>query len=155
MKILNIELFLIAVLIGIELSLGILVAPEIFYPVVGKDVLSHFQSGQIMTQIFVKFGYILLFISIFMLICESLNLRSKENFNKKFSTFMLSFINFCLAIIFVFYFTRYVLDAQNLGAQATQTTEFLKIHNASEWDMKTMLFLQLFLFFIKFPKNAN
>ncbi|EAH7779714.1 DUF4149 domain-containing protein, partial [Campylobacter coli] len=51
-----INLFLLAAMIGIELILGIVVAPVIFYPanLIGEGVLSHFQSGLMMTQIFIK-----------------------------------------------------------------------------------------------------
>lgn len=153
-KFLDIYLFLIALLIGIELSLGILVSPVIFYPqnIIGESVLSHFQSGKMMSVIFVKFGYFLIFVSLISIIFEILNLKNSENFNKKFSIFMLSFINFILALTFVFYFTNYILDAQNLGEEATRSIEFLKIHRASEWSMKIMLLAQVVLFFMKFPR---
>ncbi|EAL7925103.1 DUF4149 domain-containing protein, partial [Campylobacter coli] len=58
-----INLFLLAAMIGIELILGIVVTPVIFYPanLIGEGVLSHFQSGLMMTQIFIKMGYLLIF----------------------------------------------------------------------------------------------
>ena len=55
-KFLGIYLFLLSVLIGFELFAGIAVAPAIFHPEnsVGTGVLSQFQSGQIMSGIFIK-----------------------------------------------------------------------------------------------------
>ena len=74
---------LLAVLIGAELTLGILVAPVIFFPqnIIGDGVLTHFMSGQMMTKIFLKFNYILLFISIAIMISELFDLRKKLIFS--------------------------------------------------------------------------
>ena len=139
-------------MIGTELALGILVAPVIFFPqnIIGEGVLTHFMSGQMMTKIFLKFNYVLLFISAFVAVIELFDLRKKLAFSLKFSTFMLSFLNLGLALSFVFVFTPFIVHAQSLGAEATQTAEFAQMHAASEWTMKLMLFAQLALFFIKF-----
>lgn len=160
-KILNIYLFLLAILVGLELSAGAFVAPVIFYPqeLIGDGVLTHFQSGLIMSEIFVRFNNVLLFVSAVAFIYETVNLAKNkdESFNLKFSTFMLAFINALLAAAFVFYFTQYILEAQKLGPEATLGSEsFAKMHGASEWVMKIMLFAQAILFFLKFPrKNEN
>lgn len=151
-KILNIYLFLLAVLVGLEMSVGAFVAPVIFNPneIIGKDVLTHFQSGQLMTEIFLKFNNVLIFISIVSFVYETINLAKNkiESFNLKFSSFMLSLLNLALACVFIFYFTDYILEAQHLGTTTTST--FAQIHKASEWTMKVMLILQTILFFIKF-----
>lgn len=144
-------------MIGTELTLGILVAPVIFSPqsIIGEGVLTHFMSGQMMTKIFLKFNYVLLFISAFVAVSELFDLRKKLAFSLKFSTFMLSFLNLALALSFVFIFTPFIVQAQGLGAEATQTAEFAKMHSASEYVMKVMLVLQLILFFVKFKISQN
>ena len=144
-------------MIGTELTLGILVAPVIFFPqnIIGEGVLTHFMSGQMMTQIFLKFNYILLFVSAFVAVSELFDLRKKLAFSLKFSTFMLSFLSLALALSFVFFFTPFIVHAQSLGAEATQTAEFAKMYSASEYVMKLMLALQLILFFVKFKINQN
>ena len=144
-------------MIGTELTLGILVAPVIFFPqgIIGEGVLTHFMSGQMMTKIFLKFNYVLLFISAFVAVSELFDLRKKLAFSLKFSTFMLSFLNLALALSFVFIFTPFIVHAQSLGAEATQTEEFAKMHSASEYVMKVMLVLQLILFFVKFKISQN
>ncbi len=144
-------------MIGTELTLGILVAPVIFSPqsIIGEGVLTHFMSGQMMTKIFLKFNYVLLFISAFVAVSELFDLRKKLAFSLKFSTFMLSFLNLALALSFVFIFTPFIVHAQSLGAEATQTEEFAKMHSASEYVMKVMLVLQLILFFVKFKISQN
>ena len=144
-------------MIGTELTLGILVAPVIFFPqnIIGEGVLTHFMSGQMMTKIFLKFNYILLFVSAFVAVSELFNLRKKLAFSLKFSTFMLSFLNLALALSFVFVFTPFIVHAQSLGAEVTQTAEFAKMHSASEYVMKLMLVLQLILFFLKFKISQD
>ena len=141
-------------MIGTELTLGILVAPVIFFPqsIIGEGVLTHFMSGQMMTKIFLKFNYVLLFVSAFVAVGELFDLRKKLAFSLKFSTFMLSFLNLALALSFVFIFTPFIVQAQGLGADATQ---FAKMHSASEYVMKVMLVLQLILFFVKFKISQN
>ena len=144
-------------MIGTELTLGILVAPVIFFPqnIIGEGVLTHFMSGQMMTKIFLKFNYVLLFVSAFVAVSELFDLRKKIAFSLKFSTFMLSFLNLALALSFVFIFTPFIVQAQGLGAEATQTAEFAKMHSTSEYVMKVMLVLQLILFFVKFKISQN
>ena len=112
-------------------------------------------SGQMMTKIFLKFNYALLFVSAFVAVSELFDLRKKLAFSLKFSTFMLSFLNLALALSFVFIFTPFIVQAQSLGADATQTAEFAKMHSASEYVMKVMLVLQLILFFLKFKISQN
>lgn len=157
-KILAIYLFLLASLIGVELSLGAFVAPTIFYPasIFGEGVLSHFQSGQLMSAIFVKYNGLLMGFSIVSLVFEMVNFNNNktQNFNIRFSTLMLSLLNLVLALMFVLYFTDYILEAQKMGEEITQNESFYKIHKASEWCMKILMTLQTILFFMKFPKKS-
>ncbi|MCR6573474.1 DUF4149 domain-containing protein [Campylobacter insulaenigrae] len=149
-------LFLLASLIGIEISIGVLLAPTIFYPekFIGEGVLTHFQSGLLMTNIFIKFNYVLLGVSVLSILVEIFSFKNKHySFKINFSKFMLSLIILALSLLFVFYFSAYVLQAQNLGEEATQTQEFIKIHGASEVVMKIIMFSQLALFFLNFKKN--
>lgn len=137
--------FLLASLIGVELTLGILVAPIIFYPQkVGVEVLSHFQSGLMMGELFSKMGYILLGVSAFSLIFEFFSLP------KNFFRFALSLVIALLSCVFVFYFSDFILHAQSLGESATQTKEFQSIHQWSELTLKGIVALQLLLFFLPF-----
>ncbi|WP_291952756.1 DUF4149 domain-containing protein [Campylobacter sp.] len=149
-------LFLLASLIGIEISIGVFLAPTIFYPekFIGEGILTHFQSGLLMTNIFVKFGYVLLGVSIISILIEIFSFKNKNyTFKINFSKFMLSLIILALSLLFVFYFSAYILQAQTLGEKATQTQEFVKIHNASEIVMKIIMFSQFALFFLNFKKN--
>ncbi|HEB9305424.1 TPA: DUF4149 domain-containing protein [Campylobacter coli] len=148
-----INLFLLAAMIGIELILGIVVAPVIFYPAnfIGEGVLSHFQSGLMMTQIFIKMGYLLIFVSIFNLLFEIYSfIKEDMKFQIKFSKLILSILILILSLVFVVYFTNTIVEIQNLGEQATKSQEFLSIHNASEVVIKIILLMQVFLYFLSF-----
>ena len=105
----SIYIFIIAALIGIELSLGALVAPVVFFPqqIIGDGVLSHFQSGKLMSEIFVKYGGILIAVSIICLVFEMINFNNNksQSFRLRLSTLMLTLVNIILALLFVLYFT--------------------------------------------------
>ncbi|NLY04035.1 MAG: DUF4149 domain-containing protein [Campylobacter sp.] len=158
-KFLNIYLFLLAILVGLELMAGAIVAPVIFYPnqLLGEGVLDHFQSGILMTEIFIRLNSAIIIICLISFIYELINLSKNktESFNLKFSTFMLAAIILALACAFAFYFTDYIVEAQKLGPTATiGNASFNKMHDASEWTMKIILILQAILFFLKFPKQT-
>ena len=89
------------------------------------------------------------------MISELFDLRKKLIFSLKFSMLMIAFLNLALAFSFVFFFTPFIVYAQNLGVDATQTAEFAKMHSASEYVMKIMLVLQIILFFVKFKISQN
>jgi len=148
-----INLFLLAGIIGAELILGIIVAPAIFYPqnLIGEGVLSIFQSGLIMSEIFAKFAYILFAICVINFLYELYAYFVCDlSFRLRFSKLILSLIILILAGFFLFYFTAYILDAQNLGESATKSKEFIQIHSASEAVMKIIVLMQIFLYFLSF-----
>ena len=134
-----IYLFLIASLVGVEISIGAFVAPTIFFPdnLIGSGVLTHFQSGQLMSAIFVKYNKFLIAICVISLIFEMVkfNNNKKLSFYNRFSTLMIALLNH--------------------GAAATVTTQFLQIHKASEWCMKIMMIAQVFLFFMNFLREKE
>lgn len=135
--------FLLAGIIFIEIFIGIIVAPIIFFPseIIGDGILSHLESGLLMTQVFVKFNYLLLFVSFFNIFYEI--------FTNKLASFrvFLSFLIVILALIFVFYYTQNVLNMQELGI--TNSDEFNTNHKQSEILFKVMVVLQFILFFTK------
>ncbi|MCD8212552.1 MAG: DUF4149 domain-containing protein [Campylobacter sp.] len=148
----KIYLFLLAALIGIEIALGAFVAPMLFFPqkFIGEGVLTHFQSGVLMTQIFLKYNYVLLGVSAFAFIFDLFGLKQKECMHVKISAFALSFISFTLALAFVFYFTEFIVQAQAIGEVATKgNAEFDAIHATSELVMKLMMIAQTILFFLR------
>lgn len=143
LKMQKIYQFLLAGIIGIEFVLGIIVAPAIFFPKF-DGVLTHFQSGIIMSEIFSKFSYILLAISAICLLYDLLSTQGKY-FRITLSTAVM-----ILSAIFVFYFCFHILQAQMFGESATLTPDFKKLHTWSEYTLKAILILQILLFFTPF-----
>jgi len=153
-KILGIYLFLLALLLGVEFCCGAFTAPTIFRPenTIGSGILTHFQSGQMMTAIFLKMNKILIAVSLFSFVFEMVNLANnrEQSFALKFSSMMMSAIILILALMFILYFTDWIVSAQAGGPEATQTAEFAKVHKGSEWCMKIIMLMQAALFFVKF-----
>lgn len=106
-----VNLLLLASVIGIELFIGIVVTSYIFYPPSGLDgeiLLDRFESGLIMTQIFLKFAYFLLFVSFVNAVYESFSKDKKLKILK----IILSVIILALSLLFLFYYTLPALEDQ-------------------------------------------
>jgi hypothetical protein len=139
-------LLLIGICIGAEITVGALTASVIFFPnaYLGDGVLSHFQSGILMTQIFLRFNILLMICTFFMVAYEIYSYFAK---NQDFISVVLLFIVLAGALTFALYFTPYIVEAQKLGAEATSTKEFKDIHGFSELTIKVVLIGQIALFF--------
>ncbi|MDR1285358.1 MAG: DUF4149 domain-containing protein [Campylobacteraceae bacterium] len=139
-------LLLIGVCIGAEITVGALVASVIFFPsaYLGDGILSHFQSGILMTQVFLRFN-ILLIICTFLITAYEIYLYFTKN--QDFISAVILFIVLMGTLAFVLYFTPYIVEAQKLGIEATSTKEFKDIHNFSELAIKAVLIGQIALFF--------
>lgn len=154
----SIYLFLLASLVGIELALGMFVAPVIFYPssLIGEGVLTHFQSGILMSQIFIKCNYALLFVAVWAILYELFYIKKDFCLHIKISSIFLALINLTLTIAFVYYFTDFILSAQAQGESATiGNAEFDAMHKASEYVMKLMIVSQILLFFMQGYKEKR
>ena len=127
-----IYLLLLGMAIGVEVAVGAFIAPVIFYPhtFLGQGVLSHFQSGILMTQVFLKSNMLLGFVAFYGIVFEMLTFI--KNQNKDNVALMLSFVAFALTASFLFYYTPFIVDAQNAGALATASEAFAKMHKQSE-----------------------
>jgi hypothetical protein len=139
-------LLLLGLCIGAEIAVGALSAPVIFYPdnLLGAGVLNHFQSGILMTQIFLKFNVLLMLCTLLVIGYEVYLYRIKKY---DFISAVILFILLLGVLAFVLYFTPYIVEAQKLGAESTATTEFRSMHGWSEIVMKVILLSQVSLFF--------
>lgn len=146
-QIISIYLLMLGILIGIELAAGAFIAPVIFYPApfIGDGVLTHFQSGQIMSQIFLRYNLLLIYATILLVFFEIyLFIKQKD----KISIVLMLLIIIC-AYLFVFYYTPFIMEAQKLGESSIKTAQFAKMHTSSEWAMKILMIFQTILFFRK------
>ena len=141
----SIYMLFLGVMIGIEIAVGALMAPVIFFPAsfIGEGVLSHYQSGILMTQVFLRFNMILLFMTFFGTAYEMYLFKS---FKRDKWAIALSLVVLYCALMFVFYYTPFIVEAQEAGVLATQTEAFAKMHQGSEIDIKVLMMAQLALF---------
>lgn len=141
-------LLILGALIGIEIAAGAFVAPVIFYAsnYIGEGVLSHFQSGILMTQVFLKYNLTLMLCIVLMWLME---LYMYKIGKKDMLSFIL-LIGICISGgLFVFYYTPFILQAQKLGESMLLDPQFQNMHKASEIDIKALILLQIMLLFRK------
>jgi hypothetical protein len=129
---------MIGIVSGAVLTLGVFVAPVIFVPVpvLGDGVLSHFQSGLLMSHIFVRFNYLLDFLALFIIFYEFKAFFSLDR--DKFSFFVSILSVYCIGL-FTLYYTPYILKAQTIGEKAIASSAFENMHKGSELDFKILL----------------
>lgn len=147
----TIYIVFIGIALGVEIAAGAFVAPVIFHPerYLGTGVLTHFQSGILMTQVFLKTNMLMSIVALYSIAYELLAWMKKH---KDSVSLVLSFSALILTSLFVFYYTTFIVDAQILGAQATATPEFAKMHQESEWVIKILMMVQIVLLFRKMRK---
>jgi len=141
-----IYLAMLGVAIGIEIAAGAFIAPVIFFPqkYLGDGVLTHFQSGILMTQVFLKMNLVIGFITLYSIIYEVQVWMMCKNYD--FLSFILSLVMVVTTGLFLFYYTPFIVHAQQLGALETTTEAFANMHKQSEWVMKLLMVTQFGLF---------
>lgn len=139
-------LMLLGIALGIETAAGAFVAPVIFFPqqFLGEGVLSHFQSGILMTQVFFKTNLTIGFIALYSLIYEVQTMMMRKNHDSL--SLVLSLLGAVATGLFLFYYTPFIVHAQQLGAEQTITEAFASMHKQSEIDMKLLMGFQFLLF---------
>lgn len=137
-----IYLAMLGVAIGVEIAAGAFIAPVIFFPqnYLGEGVLSHFQSGILMTQVFLKMNLLVGFVALYSIIYEVEVFMMRKNYD--FLSFILSLIMVIGTGLFLFYYTPFIVHAQQLGATETTTQAFASMHKQSEWVMKVLMVAQ-------------
>lgn len=146
-SIMVVYLLCLGVIIGVELAAGAFVAPVIFFPqkFLGDGVLSHFNSGMLMTEIFLRMNFLLLLFSLISFSFE-LGLWISKAKNSDKVAILFTVITLVLTTLFVYYYTPFIVDAQSLGELATTSEAFYKMHKQSEWVMKGLMMVQIGLF---------
>ncbi len=137
-----IYLAIIGIAIGVEIAAGAFIAPVIFFPqkYLGDGVLTHFQSGILMTQVFLKMNLLIGFVALYSIIYEVQVFMARKNYD--FFSFIASLAVVILTGLFLFYYTPFIVHAQQLGALETTTEAFATMHKQSEWVMKALMLSQ-------------
>jgi hypothetical protein len=141
-----IYLAMLGIAMGVEIAAGAFIAPVIFFPqkYLGEGVLSHFQSGILMTQVFLKMNLVIGFAALYSIIYEVEVFMMRKNYD--FLSFFLSLIIVVGTGLFLYYYTPFIIHAQQLGAMETTTEAFASMHKQSEWVMKALMVAQFGLF---------
>lgn len=132
-------LWLVGLCIGAMVACGAFVAPIIFnaYTYLPDVSITQYDSGILMTQVFLKLNWLLNFSAIMIIIYELLDF--KASFRPSFFLLGLNILNVILIFIFTLYYTPHILSAQNMGAAYTATPEFENLHSQSEFLFKILL----------------
>ncbi|MBX7490214.1 DUF4149 domain-containing protein [Helicobacter turcicus] len=146
-------LLLIGVSLGAMLSSGAFSAPAIFRAssIVPELNINVFQSGILMTSIFVKLNILLNALAFFILIYEILALRV----NGAKVAPLLGFISVILIFLFTMYYTPYILEAQKLGEDGIASVAFDAMHTQSVYTFKALMISLCLLFVVRILKVSS
>lgn len=151
---LGVYLLLLSILGGSLITLGVMVAPIVFKApsILPEFNLTLFESGKLMSQIIVRFNFLLGAIGFVVLLYEIISFI----YSKRSLVYLILGVAIgALCLLFVFYYTPYILNAQKVGEVALQSAEFARSRAQSEWLFKELLVLVCALFFLRlFGKNA-
>lgn len=138
--------------IGMIFSLGVLVAPEVFHPErnIGANILTHYQSGLLMSAIFMKFCTFLNGVTLLVIVYELVMGYTRKKVVVFDIIAMVMFVG--ASLVFTMYLTPHVLAFQKMGALATVSEEFATLHRWSEIDFKVLLAGGILLVFGKLAK---
>ena len=132
-------LILLASTLGAILVLGIFVAPVIF----GNSMLSHFENGVVMADIFNRFGYWLYFTLFGIILYEGYEFKS---FKRDTPMMVATLTSIFSILMFNAVYTPKILEIQSFGEEATKSDEFANIRIASELDFKILATALLVMF---------
>ncbi|WQS47560.1 DUF4149 domain-containing protein [Helicobacter pylori] len=151
---LGVYLLLLGILGGSLITLGMMVAPIVFKApsILPEFNLTLFESGKLMSQIIVRFNFLLGAIGFVVLLYEIISFI----YSKRSLVYLILGVAIgALCLLFVFYYTPYILNAQKVGEVALQSAEFARSHAQIEWLFKELLVLVCALFFLRlFGKNT-
>ena len=140
-------LLLIAMSLGAILVLGIFVTATIFHSneYLSTVMLTHYDQGLLMTEIFRRFAYFLTFLAFAVFVFEGN--EYKRGRRDKISMISAFFI-IATALMFSGVYTPEIMALQDQGMEATQSEAFESLHLGSEVDFK-VLALSLAVLFIQ------
>jgi hypothetical protein len=123
--------------VGMILALGAFSAPVIFNSndMLKSELLSHYQMGLIMTEIFVRSNYFLGFATLFISMFEW---RSFWYERDKINT-LTFFVIVSVSMLFLFYYTPAIIQMQTISEEATKSKAFYGMHIGSEIAYKILL----------------
>jgi hypothetical protein len=132
-------LMILAATLGAILVLGIFTAPVVF----NTGMLSHYEEGMIMAEIFRRFTYWLYLTFLVMVIYEGYQFKI---FKRDAIATLAALTSIATILMFNAVYTQKILAMQKQGEAATQSEAFANIHLASEIDFKILAVALAILF---------
>lgn len=132
-------IFILCAAASVIFLLGSFVAPTIFHTerILGVALLSHYDAGLLMSQIFVKSNYILLITMLTIAFYDGMRIFKRRS-NALIST--LAGISVLTLGIHIFFLTPKIVEFQAAGEFATKSDSFATLHTLSEANFKLALF---------------
>lgn len=140
-------LLFLGVTLGALIACGALSAPSIFRApaIVPNLEMTLFQSGILMTSIFVKLNILLNLVAVFILFYEILSFRVS---GARIAPF-LGLVSIVLIFLFTLYYTPYILQAQSLGEEGIANVAFDSMHTQSVYVFKALMASLCLLFILR------
>ena len=142
---------LLGAILGASIYAGAVVAPTTFHSelLLGKEILSQYQEGLIMTTNFQKLGFAVNFMVFFVIIYEAIKWKTFES--DRWSLMSL-FLVVSSGLLFSSYYIPSIIEMQNAGEAMTNSEIFKNAHFASELDFKLFSFSILSLLILNLKK---
>ena len=137
--------------LGAGLLAGVVVAPTIFHSeaLLGSALLTRFQEGLLMTQVFERLAYLVNFLVIIAVLYEVIKFKAFENTRW---TMLFTFLVAASGLLFTSYYIPQILEMQALGEAATLSEAFENVHKGSELNFKLFAFSTLGLLILTLRK---
>ena len=154
-KIFKISTYIVIIILGTVLGAGLLagmvVAPSIFHSEVllGSELLSKFQEGLLMTQIFERLAYAVNFLVVIVILYEVIKYKA---FQSDRWSLMTTFLVAATGLMFTSYYIPDILEMQAAGEAMTQSEAFINTHKGSELNFKIFTFSALALLILNLKK---
>ncbi|CAA6814395.1 MAG: Membrane protein [uncultured Sulfurovum sp.] len=144
-------IIILGMTLGAGLLAGVVVAPTIFNSeaVLGSALLTRFQEGLLMTQVFERLAYLVNFLVIIAILYEVIKFKAFENTRW---TMMFTFLVAATGLLFTSYYIPQILEMQTLGEAATMGETFTNVHKGSELNFKLFAFSTLGLLILTLRK---
>ncbi|HIC77933.1 MAG TPA: DUF4149 domain-containing protein [Sulfurovum sp.] len=137
--------------LGAGLLAGIVVAPTIFHSEVllGSELLTKFQEGLLMTQVFERLSYAVNFLVVLVILYEVIKYKAFESDRWSLMT---TFLVAGTGLLFTSYYIPDILEMQLAGEMMTQSDAFINTHKGSEINFKIFSFATLALLILNLKK---
>jgi len=144
-------IIILGIVLGAGLLAGAIVAPTIFHSelLLGSELLSKFQEGLLMTQVFERLAYAVNFLVVIVILYEVIKYKAFESNRWSLLT---TFLVAGTGLMFTSYYIPDILAMQAMGEAKTLSSAFINTHLGSEINFKIFIFSGLALLILNLNK---